>query len=166
MFRRENTPFARNALERVDATVTEAQPGAGHQILDSARHQNLGWAGERRDTRAYVNGDSTDVVADYFALTCMEPGTDLYSERLDFLGNGTGAANAACRTVKGGQKTVARRLHLVAAKTREITPDRGMMFIEEISPALVAERRSLLGRADDVREQNGCEDAIDRYRGP
>jgi hypothetical protein len=40
-----------------------------------------------------------------------------------------------------------------------------MMTIEQISPALVAERRSLLRRSHDVSEQNRGEDAINRYRG-
>jgi hypothetical protein len=32
-------------------------------------------------------------------LACMEPGTDFDAERPDFLGDRTGAANAACWTV-------------------------------------------------------------------
>ena len=84
----------------------------------------------------------------------------------DFLGDGTGAANAARRTVKGGEKAVAGRFHLMTAKAYEVAPDRGVMMVEEVAPTLVAERGGLLGRTDDVGEENCGEDAIDPDRRP
>ena len=162
----EYTPLARDTLEGLGAAVVEAQPRARYQILDCARHQNLASTGKRRNPRANVNSDTTNIVADHFALACMEPSTDLYAERPDFLGNGTGAANAARWTVKGGEKTVARCFHFMASKSREIAPDRGVMIVEQIAPALVAECGGFLGRADDVGEENRGEDAVDWDRGP
>src|SRR5712664_3276164 len=145
----EYTPFAGDALERVAAAVAKPQPRAGHQILHGARDQNLVCAGKRRNTRADVNSNTADIVADHFALAGMKPGADFDAERLDFLGNGTGAANAARRTVKGREKAVAGRFDLMAAKAREIAPDRSVVIVEQVAPALVAECGSLLGRADD-----------------
>ena len=80
----------------------------------------------------------------------MESGTDLDAERPDFLGNGTGAANAARWTVEGREKAIAGRFHLITAKACEISPDRGVMIVEEIAPALVPKRGGFLGRADDI----------------
>jgi hypothetical protein len=37
----------------------------------------------------------------------------------------------------------------MAAKAYKISPDRGVMIVEEIVPALVPERGGFLGRADD-----------------
>jgi hypothetical protein len=54
----------------------------------------------------------------------------------------------------------------MAAKARKITPDRGVMFVEEIAPPLVAERGRPLGGADDVGEEHRGENAIDCDRGP
>jgi hypothetical protein len=162
----EYTPLAGDTLEGFGAAVVEAQPRARYQILDCARHQNLASTGKRRNPRAYVNSDTANIVADHFALACMEPSTDLYAERPDFLGNGTGAANAARWTVKGGEKAVSSCFHFMASKAREIAPDRGVMIVEKIAPALIAECGGFLGRADDVGEENRGEDAVDWDRGP
>jgi hypothetical protein len=69
----------------------------------------------------------------------MEPSTNLYAERPYFVGNGTGAANAACWTVKGGEKAVSSCFYFMAAKAPEIAPDRGVMIVKKIAPALIAE---------------------------
>ena len=96
----------------------------------------------------------------------MEPGTDFNAEGPNFLGNGIGAANTARWTVKSGEKSVAGRFDLTAAKACEIAPDRGVMIVKEIAPALVAECGSFLGGSDDVSEENRGEDTIDRDRSP
>jgi len=148
----EDTPFPGNTFERMDATVAEAQPGAGHQILYGARYQDLAGAGERRYACADVNGNSADIVADHFALACVKSGPEFDAERLDLLRNGAGTANAARRTVKCGEEAVARHLDFMASEAREISTDHRMMMIENISPALVAKHCSLLCRSNDVGE--------------
>ena len=159
-------PFAGNTLEGLAAAVAEAQPGARHQVLYGARHQHLARTGERRDARADVNGNPTDIVVDHFAFAGMEPSTDFDPKRPDLLGNGAGAADAARRSVEGGKNAVAGRLDLMAAKACEIAPDRGVMTVEEITPAAVAERGGLLGRADDVGKENRGEYPVDSDRRP
>ena len=108
--------------------------------------------GERCNTSPGVNSDPADIVADQFALAGMKPGTDLDPETLDFFYNGTGAANATRWAVKSSEKAVAGGFHLMAAKAHEIAPDRRVMMVEQIAPALIAECGSLLGRANDVGE--------------
>jgi hypothetical protein len=117
-FSYEYTPFAGNAFEGVEPTVAEAQPRASHQILHGAGYRNLVCAGERRHTRAYVNGDSTYIVADRLALPGVKAGTDFDSERPDFFGHGAGAANATRRAVERGQKAIASQLDLMASEAR------------------------------------------------
>ena len=113
-----------------------------------------------------MNRNAADIMVQYFALAGMEPGTDFDAERPDFLGNGTGAANAARRTIKGREDAVAGRFDLMAAKACEIAPDRGVMTIEQIAPAVVAERDGFFGRADDVGKQHRGEHSIDGDRRP
>jgi hypothetical protein len=83
----------------------------------------------------------------------MQSSANFDAKRSDFIGNGAGAADAAGRTVKGSKNAVAGRLDLTTAKARQVAPDCGVMIVEKIAPAAVAERGGLLGRADDVGEE-------------
>src|SRR5271170_7116077 len=115
-----DVPFAGNPFEGLNATVTETQTGARHQVLHRARHQNLVCVGERSDARADVHRYAADIVADHFALPRMQPGADSDAKRLDFLRYRASAAYAARRPVEGGENAVARALHLIAAEAREV----------------------------------------------
>jgi hypothetical protein len=59
------------------------------------------------------------------------------------------------------KKAVAGRFDLMAAKVCEIAPDRGVMIVEEITPATVAERGSFFSRADYVCKEYRGEHPID-----
>jgi hypothetical protein len=48
----------------------------------------------------------------------MQSGANFDAKRPDFIGNGAGAADAAGRTVKGGENAVAGRFDLTTAKAR------------------------------------------------
>jgi hypothetical protein len=69
-------------------------------------------------TRADVDGDAADIVADHFALAGMQPGSDLDAERLDFLDDGAGATNATRGTVESREKSVAGGLDFVHPSLR------------------------------------------------
>jgi len=112
-------------------------------------------------TRApYVNSDTADIVTDHFALACMKSSTDLDAERLDLIGYGASAADATRRAIKSCKKAIAGRLHLTATEASKHTPDRSMVVVEQVAPALIAEACSLLRRADDIGEQNRRQHAI------
>ena len=70
------------------------------------------------------------------------------------LADGAGAADRPGRAVEGGEEAVAHRLHLAAAVQGELAPDRGVVALEQLPPAAVAELGRLLGRADDVGEED------------
>ena len=87
----------------------------------------------------------------------MQPGSDLDAERRDFLSDRAGATNATRGTVESREKSVAGGFDFVAAKARQIAPDRRVMTAEQIAPASVAKCGGLLARADNVGEENGGE---------
>src|SRR4029077_9481445 len=91
-------------------------------------------------------------------------GTDFQPQRADLVGNDAGAQHPARRAVKGGEYAIAGRLDLTAAIAREIAADRGVMIVEKIAPAAVAQLSSLLSRADDVGEENRSQHPIGRHR--
>ena len=105
-------------------------------------------------------GDPADVVANHFTFPGMETRASINSEWMYFLGNSTGAANAACRTIESRENAVPSCLDLMAAKAGEVASDRGVMFIEEIVPPAVAKRGGLLCRADDVSKENRGEHPV------
>ncbi len=51
-------PWIGDALERVFASVFELKAGAGHEIADRARDQNLSWDGFSGDAGADVDSKS------------------------------------------------------------------------------------------------------------
>src|ERR1700683_1322388 len=107
-------------------------------------------------------GNAADIVADHFALACMQPGANIDAEWPDLLGNGTGAAHPAGRAVEGGKHAVAGAFNLIAAEALEIAPDGSVRTIKQVTPAAVAERNSFLSRADDVCKQHRREHPIRR----
>jgi len=55
---------------------------------------------------------------------------------------------------KEAKKTVSRRVHLLAAKPSELPAHHFVVVQEELAPGPVAERRRILARPDDVREEH------------
>jgi hypothetical protein len=90
----------------------------------------------------------------------MEPGTDFDSERSDFVDYRAGAADAARGTVEEREETVASGAELTTAKVLEISPDDAVAAVEHIAPAAIAKGCSLLGRADDIGEENRGEPRV------
>lgn len=93
-----------------------------------------------------MNSDAANIFTDHFALAGMKSSTDVYAEQLDLIRNGASAADATRRAVESCEKTIAGRFHLAATETGKHAPDRSMMVVEQITPALVAEACSLLRR--------------------
>ena len=109
-FDREDAPFTGDTLKGLAAAVAEAQAGAGHQVLYGARHQHLPRTYKSSNTRANVNGDPADIVADHFALAGMEPGTNFDPKRFNLFGNSARTTNAPRWSVERGQNAIADHL--------------------------------------------------------
>jgi hypothetical protein len=86
-----------------------------------------------------VDGDAAHVLTHDLALTHMEAGANINSERAYFLSYGTSAAHAARGTIEGGQNAIASALYLMAAKPRQIALYESVMTVKKIAPAAIAE---------------------------
>ena len=60
-------------------------------------------------------GDALHIVVGDFDLAGMEAAADLDVERTNRVGNGTGAAHGARRSVKSCKKPISERFHFIAA---------------------------------------------------
>ena len=98
------------------------------------------------------------------ALPGVDPGADGQTQRGDALDDVGRAADRPGRAVEGRQKAIAVGLDLVAAPARQPGADQLIVVLELPAPALVADPRQQLRRADDVSEQNRRQHAVDRRR--
>src|SRR6185437_1806680 len=150
-------PFTRNSLEIPGSAIVERQAGPGDEILDCARDEYLVWLRRRGDARPDRDGDPGDLALCDLALTCVKARSDADAERLDGRCDRLGAVNSARRPVEASEESVAGGVHLDAAESGQLPPDRAVVLFEELAPAPIAQLGHLLRRADDVREEHGCQ---------
>ena len=107
-----------------------------------------------------MHGDAPNAAVEELALAGVETGPDLEPERPHGAPDRGRAADRTRRPVEGREEAVAGHVHLVPAEARELMPDAGVMRVEELAPAPVAELGGVRGRADDVGEEHRREDAV------
>ncbi len=107
-----------------------------------------------------MDGNSSDVIADVFALPGVEPSSNLDSERPHLIGYRASAPNSASWPVERDQEPIPQRLDLTSSKPRDISPNRGMMGVQKIAPAPVTQACSFVGGTCDIGEKKGGEHAI------
>jgi hypothetical protein len=64
------------------------------------------------------------------------------------------------RPIERREEPVAGRVELAAAEAAELAADGRVMPLEQRTPARVAQQGCDPGRADDVGEEDRCEDAL------
>ena len=80
---REQAPLAGDAFELGRAFLLEANPGAGDEILEGARREDLARARLRGYSGSNVHGNSGELLSDHLALPSMDSRTDLESQTGD-----------------------------------------------------------------------------------
>ena len=90
----------------------------------------------------------------------MQPGAHLETDSAHKGVDRRGTADRPRRAVEGGQEPIAGGIDLAALEALELLSNERVMPFEQVTPAPVAEPRRLLGRADDVGEEDGCEHAV------
>src|ERR1700722_6779027 len=134
------------------ALIDEQQPGSRDKVSYRARHEYLPGARERRHARTDMNRYPPDVVVDLFALPPVKPRTTIKPVRAHFIDERGRAPDPGGRAVERNDKAVARRIGLTAAKPAYVAPDHGVMLVEQVTPALVADGHGLFCRLDDICE--------------
>src|ERR1700676_74779 len=142
------------------AAVFEVDARAHDEILDGARDDDLSRLGKRGNASADVDGDAAHVLADQLALTGVYSGAQNETEPIHVVDGCACAPDGSGRSIERCEETVAGLLYLASAKALKRGSHCGVVRLEQLSPALVAEPCCLLGRSHDVSEQDGRQDAI------
>ena len=125
--RREQPPFFRHALERARAAVFEPQSGAGHEVLDGARHEHFANASLRRNARTDVYGYAADLGAHDFAFAGVDSCPHLKAELVAL---GTDSFDAA-RDPRRGRCPEARWIAVLALKSLADAGQLPMQCVEQ-----------------------------------
>jgi hypothetical protein len=143
----EETPGAGDAFEIVFASVKEHEVGAGEEIGDGARDQDLVGTCQRGHALADVHRDPGDVVVLEFDLAAMKTRPDLEAEAVDTVADRTRAADSAGGAVEGGQYPVAGGLDEPTAAALDLLLDEGVVAVEEVVPGPVPQAGGGRGRS-------------------
>src|SRR5665647_2340389 len=123
----------------MNAAVLEVESGAGDQILKHARRQNLTWAGQLGYSRGNMNGDSPDVIRQYFDLAGMQSGPNLQTKVAHSIADSFRTTHAAGRAVKRGQKPISKSLDFFSTKSDEFATHTRVMSLQQMAPLAVTE---------------------------
>src|SRR5918912_3540752 len=141
---RIDLPRPGHALELVLAALLEGDPRAGDEVAHRARDEDLTRPGQRRDPRAGVDGDPAHLPVRELALAGVEPCAELEPEAAHAVADRARGADRACGPVEGGEEAVAGGVDLAPAVARELAADGGLVRLEQLAPAPVAELGSTL----------------------
>ena len=96
----------------------------------------------------------------------MEPGADVELERPHGIDDRLSAADRSGGTIEGGEEPVAGCIDLLAVEAAELTADGGMVLLQQVAPAPIADLCRSLGGADEVGEEHRREHAVRAGRLP
>ena len=109
-----------------------------------------------------MHADPAEVIADQLTFPLCTPTRSSLPKVSGAALRSAMAARTARAGVKGGEHTVAARLHDAASIATHFSLDESVVALENISPSAIAQRSGALCRAHDVGEQDSCEHPIDR----
>ena len=146
------------------ASFDELDARAGDEIAHRPGRQDLARSGESGDARADVHGDPGEVVAANLALAGVQSGPHFQAEAARLHPDRLGTADRAGRPIEGGEKPVARGLHLAAERALDLAAHDNVVRVEQHAPAAIADLRRPLRRVDNVGEQHRLQHTFRRLR--
>ena len=155
-----------DALQLVRAEVLEPHVRAGHQISHGARHQHLAGAGLRHHAGTDVDRDPADLRPDHLDLAHVDAGPHLDAEALNVANHRLGAPDGLGGLVERGEEPIAGRVDLPPLEPLELPPHQRVVRARDLPPPLVTDLHCLVGRAHDVGEQHGGEQALGGFGSP
>src|ERR1700690_350023 len=106
-----------------------------------------------------MDRNSANLALDRLGLAHVEPGADLEAKLSCEVTNRERAADRVGRHLERREQPVASGVDLPPAEPLQPIADRRVVPAEEPLPGGIANPRGELGRADDVYEQDRCEEA-------
>src|SRR5207302_8312853 len=147
-------------LELANSAVLELEAGACDEVTHGARDENVARTGLGGDARADRDGDAGHLAVEQRAFAGVQARADVKAQPGQILADGARAADSTRRTVEAREKAVSRGVELDPAVTGQLITDARVMLREQLSPAAVAELRSLCRRADEIGEGHRRQDAV------
>src|SRR5206468_2102017 len=157
---REQLPRSLYPLQFVLTAANEHQPRSGHEVADCARYEDLVRGGEGGDARRGVDRDPAQRRLVALDLAGMHPRARLKSKLACGALDRAGALDGAAGSVEVREQPIARRIDLDPRVDRELAAGVRVVTREEVTPSAVAHLGDALGRAHEVDEQDGREEAI------
>jgi hypothetical protein len=152
----------RGDLEIPFAPILELEPRPRDEVFHGGGHEDLRRPCHPADACADVDRDATDLPVDRLDLSGVHAGADLEIEGPNSVDDRLRAPHGASRAVERREEAVSRRVDLDAVVARQDRSDRGVVSLDGLSPSTVAELDGLLRGPDDVREEHGREDPLER----
>ena len=154
-------PLAGHALQRGRAAILELEPGAGDQIAHRARDQHLA---RRRPGRLRGRRCARRSRRACPPCSSHSPGVHAGADVEPEPANGSTAASAQ-RIARAGPSKLARKPSPAVSISRprkrsSCAAHGGVVRLEQLAPAPVAELGRALGRADDVGEEHRRQHAV------
>ena len=113
-----------------------------------------------------MDGDATHLGTHQFAFAGVKAGANLKPEWLNGIHDGTGALHGAGGPVEGGEEAVAGGINLAPAEANEVAPHRGVMAVQKLTPAAVAQASGFRRGTDDVGKEHRGKHAVRFVEGP
>src|SRR5439155_10636759 len=111
--------------------------------------------GHRRNSGSDMDGDPAQSVACELDLSGVATRSDLDPQRTYRPSDGHRAPNGASRSVEPCEDTVAGRVHPGSTSALDLRLRQLVVSRQQVLPRLVSDPRNVLGRTDDVGEEDG-----------
>ena len=152
-------------LELLDPGVVEGDLGAGHQVANRARDEDLPGLGLGHDPGADVDGDPPELVAHDLDLAHVDPGPDVDPGGTEPVDHFDGAFDGLGRLIERGEEPIAGGVDLPPTVPLQRAADDPVVGGQQLPPRPVAQFLGPLRRAHDVREEDGGQEPL-LGRGP
>jgi hypothetical protein len=96
----------------------------------------------------------------HLALTGVHPGANVNAQVLDPIGDSPTTTHGARRSIEARKKSISRGINLPSAVALKFLTNKKMVMIEKFTPPAVPYYSGVIGRANNVREQNCSQHAI------
>ena len=161
-FRRdfEQLPFTGHSAKTDRAEGSEAEICTGREIPDGSRHHDLSRASLAEYSRCHVNADPPDISIEDLDLSCVDRGPYPESRASERLDKSKRAPKGTRWCVEGRQDAVPSRLDKASTELRDFRPSDAVVSFHELPPDSVTHGCSPPGRVHNIREEDGCEDAV------